>query len=156
MEYAHHKIDDGDFYFVSNQSFDSKNGTCVFRVTGKQPELWDPETGEISKNLNWKQLKNGTTEVELSLTSAQSIFVVFQTETKKTSGSYTYPTYKTIQNINGDWHVSFDKNFGTKETKLFKELTPWNEHTNEAIKYYSGTAVYKTSFEFKTSTKECC
>ncbi|MDN3663984.1 glycosyl hydrolase [Algibacter miyuki] len=154
MEYAHHKIDNSDFYFVSNQCYDANKGTCTFRVTGKQPELWDPETGKISKNLNWKQLKNGTTEVQLDMTSAQSIFVVFQKETKKTRGTFNSPTYKTIQNINGDWNVTFNENFGTNETILFKKLTPWNEHTNEDIKYYSGTATYKTNFEFDTSKKK--
>ncbi|WP_159020701.1 glycosyl hydrolase [Algibacter sp. L3A6] len=154
IEYTHHHIDENDFYFISNQSYDPKKATCTFRVTGKQPELWNPETGKISKNLNWKQLKNGTTEVELDMTSAESVFVVFQNETKKTSGSYNDPTYKTFQNINGDWYVTFDKNFGTNETIPFKKLKPWNEHTNEAIKYYSGTATYKTSFEFKTSTNK--
>ncbi|WP_282147941.1 glycosyl hydrolase [Algibacter lectus] len=154
MEYAHHKIDDGDFYFVSNQSYDANKGTCTFRVTGKQPELWDPETGKISKNLNWKQLKNGTTEVQLDMTSAQSIFVVFQKETKKTSGSFKAPNYKKIQNIEGDWNITFDKRFGTSETIVLDKLTPWNEHTNEDIKYYSGTATYKTSFNFNTSTNK--
>lgn len=149
MAYSHHRIGTSDFYFVSNQSYDAKNANCIFRVSGMQPELWNAETGKITNSPNWKQLDNGTTSVDLDLTPAESIFVVFRNKTKEKGGSSLVLKYKDVQTIDGDWNLTFDKNFGPKETITLKNLIPWNTHTNEEVKYYSGTATYKTSFTYK-------
>jgi len=54
MEYSslsfcwnHRKTDEADICFVSNQEREARSVEVAFRATGKQPELWHPETGEI-------------------------------------------------------------------------------------------------------------
>ena len=57
--------------------------------------------------------------------------------------------------ITGSWELSFDPEWGGPEKLVVDELNSWTEFEEEGIKYYSGTAVYKTEFEFsKTSMKE--
>lgn len=78
IEYIHRKIEGADVYFVSNQHQQPKLINAIFRITGKQPELWNPETGEI-KDTPWYSLgKDGRTKVALPLESAGSVFVVFR------------------------------------------------------------------------------
>ncbi len=49
--------------------------------------------------------------------------------------------------LDGPWEVRFDPQWGGPKHVVFDELTPWNEHAEEGIKYYSGTATYRRTFE---------
>lgn len=148
FEYSHHKLNDGDYYFISNQSYEAKTLTAKFRVSGRQPEIWNPETGEISVATNWKQSENGSTEVGLEMSPAGAVFVVFRKDTDLQEVSTPSPVYEEILALNQDWEVIFDPNFGPKASLIFRKLIPWNEHSDEEVKYYSGTASYITQFDF--------
>jgi hypothetical protein len=63
--------------FVANQDPGQVGFTLSCDVAGKQPELWDAERGTIALAPVWRE-KNGRTEVDLRLTSHQSMFVVFR------------------------------------------------------------------------------
>ena len=50
--------------------------------------------------------------------------------------------------LDGPWTVDFlDKVRGPKEPVVFEALTDWTTNSDDLIKYYSGTAVYKSSFK---------
>ncbi|MCL2743965.1 MAG: hypothetical protein FWE67_08940 [Planctomycetaceae bacterium] len=46
----------------------------------------------------------------------------------------------------GDWEVRFDPQWGGPEKTVFNKLILWNEHSDPAIKYYSGKATYVKNF----------
>ncbi|RYY19031.1 MAG: hypothetical protein EOO04_22805, partial [Chitinophagaceae bacterium] len=46
LDYIHYKKGDLDFYFVRNTSDGWISRNCIFRQSGKLPELWDPVTGK--------------------------------------------------------------------------------------------------------------
>jgi hypothetical protein len=48
--------------------------------------------------------------------------------------------------LNDDWVVAFDPQWGPQTPVAFDHLVPWNEHANEAIQYFSGSAVYRKTF----------
>ncbi len=73
----HRKIGDADVYFVSNGRNHACEASCTFRVAGKVPELWHPETGETEDAPVYEQTRTGMT-VPLRLDSAESVFVVFR------------------------------------------------------------------------------
>ncbi len=77
VRYIHRRVDGGDVYFVSNQEPDRVNALCTFRVHGKLPEIWNPETGVTSPAPVWSTTKDGRTTVPLNLGPAESLFVVF-------------------------------------------------------------------------------
>jgi len=145
--FNHHRIGADDFYFIANQKFEARDVTATFRVRGKQPELWNPLNGEITDAPNWKSLPDGRTEVSLNLTPVDSVFVVFRKPTTSTGKTTPKTEFKDLLTLNDKWTVNFDPNWGPKEPVAFDQLTPWNESTNEAIKYFSGTATYKTTFD---------
>ncbi|MBR5605674.1 MAG: hypothetical protein IKW70_04505, partial [Verrucomicrobia bacterium] len=66
-----------DIYFVSNQKYQYDTADCTFRVCGKVPELWHPDTGVIEKAPVWSQQGDSTT-VRLQLEPAGSVFVIFR------------------------------------------------------------------------------
>jgi hypothetical protein len=47
--------------------------------------------------------------------------------------------------VTGPWTLRFADGWGAPESAVFERLTPWNEHPNEGIKYFSGTATYSKS-----------
>ena len=146
MEYVHHRLDGADFYFVSNQAHTERTEKVTFRIAGKLPELWDPETGETMPAPNWSITQDGRTQVELELDPADSLFVVFREPTAKQFGEGPKWDYREVGQLSDDWTVRFDPAFGPKEPQVFDELIAWNEHSNEQIKYFSGTAAYQKTF----------
>jgi hypothetical protein len=66
-----------EIYFVSNQKYVADEIEAVFRVTGRTPEIWNPETGAIENAPLWRE-ENGRTVVPLRLDPAGAVFVIFR------------------------------------------------------------------------------
>ena len=76
--FIHRRLDDGtEVYFVANKTDQAKDAACAFRVSGKRPELWWPETGRVEPAAVYQQ-QHGVTNVPLRLEAAESVFVVFR------------------------------------------------------------------------------
>lgn len=77
LVYAHRVDGATDIYFVSNQRRQFDSVECTFRVAGRVPELWHPDTGLIEPAPVWR-VQDGRTTVRLDLDPAGSVFVVFR------------------------------------------------------------------------------
>lgn len=77
LAYAHRVAGNADIYFVSNQRRQFDSAECTFRVSGKVPELWHPETGVIEPAPVWST-NDGCTTVRLDFEPAGSVFVIFR------------------------------------------------------------------------------
>jgi hypothetical protein len=73
----HRRINEADFYFVADSNPKAQTVECAFRVKGKQPDLWHPDTGRIEKAPIWHEQKDGTA-LRLRFDPAGSVFVVFR------------------------------------------------------------------------------
>jgi hypothetical protein len=147
--YAHRRVGDTDIYFVTNQSDKRIQFTPQFRVTGKQPEFWDPVLAERRLLPAFTQNEQ-TTAVPLQLEPAGSGFVVFRNAGTKavTENGYAanFPAPETVVEITSPWTVQFESDRvkrGPAEPVSFASLADWSTNDNPQIKYYSGTAVYK-------------
>ncbi len=78
----HRTVGDAEVYFVSNQSPASQAATCSFRVAGKRPELWHPDTGAIEPAAVFAE-QDARTSVPLLLGPKGSVFVVFRTQPER-------------------------------------------------------------------------
>ncbi len=75
--FHHRTIAEAEIYFVANDRPQGATATCAFRVAGKVPELWHPESGRIEPAGVYQQ-KDGVTQVALTLEPSGSVFVVFR------------------------------------------------------------------------------
>ncbi|HMR85533.1 MAG TPA: DNA-binding protein, partial [Niabella sp.] len=92
----------------------------------------------------------GRTYVKLPLYANGSAFVVFRKKVDVKKQEQPVAAMKQVANISAGWKVQFDPAFGGPvEEVSFPALKLWNQHDNNAIKYYSGTAVYKSSFSIE-------
>ncbi len=147
-DYIHYTIGEADVYFVANQTAERRKIDCQFRVSGLQPELWDALTGEIREAQSFTQTDNLTT-VPLTFEPYGSIMVVFNKKIDKSmqgTQQQNYPDFETVETIDGEWVVNFDTKWGGPESIVFPELIDWTTHSNEGVKYYSGSAVYNKVF----------
>ena len=140
LVWKHRSEGNRDIYFVANRSHEPSSGLLSFRVKGKQPELWWPESGKIEAAPAFK-FAGDRVEVPLKLESLISVFVVFDKPATKDRVAAQIPEAAPAQAITGPWEVQFD----TKRV-TFDKLIPWPESADLEIKYYSGEAVYRTRF----------
>ncbi|MDX1283587.1 MAG: glycosyl hydrolase [Draconibacterium sp.] len=156
FDYIHYKLGEADVYFVSNQTTERQKITCKFRVSEKQPELWDALNGEIREAKAFTQ-KDGLTTVPLTLEPYGAVMVVFNNKidnSEQGTEQQNYSDYIVLKEIKGEWKVNFDTNLGPFESTqdsnpgefTFAELMDWTQHTHEGIKYYSGSAIYNKTF----------
>ncbi len=145
------KSENSDIYFVTNQLEEKRQLDLSLRVSGREPELWNPVTGDIATAKEWKQ-ENGRTVLPIQLDAGESIFVVFQKTTGKTivnEGNNWIETLP-VSTIQAPWAVQFDPLFrGPEKAVIFNGLTDWSKNEDNRIKYYSGTAIYTTTFDWK-------
>jgi hypothetical protein len=141
-----------EIYFLTNQSEEEVNFEPSFRVKGMKPQLWDAVTGEI-RSLNEYTEKDGRIAVPIKMEAHRSWFVVFTNNDENVAKGFeqNFPEFKPVQSIDNQWTVDFqNKAIGPKAPVKFKSLTDWSLSENEKIKYYSGTAIYETSFELNS------
>lgn len=138
-----HDGDNVDLYFISNQEEQPREFTASFRVSGRVPELWNPMTGTIDRNLDWES-KDGRTEVKMKLDNAESAFIVFSEPTSATSGKAPEMKSVTAPLAASKWKVNFNT---TDRDMEVAELFDWTSSADEDVKYYSGTATYSTTFK---------
>jgi hypothetical protein len=188
--FSHRRTADADFYFLSNQTDEALDLAPAFRVTGRDPELWHPDTGAIER-LAVYEVGETSTRVPVRLAARASVFVVFRGKAEtdniiavKHNGepllgkwapeeflradggrilvqtrrpgryelttadgktkAFTVPDPPAPTAIAGPWEVMFP---GVALPAPFAKLASWTEHADAAIKYFSGTAVYRTTFD---------
>jgi hypothetical protein len=80
LVYCHRIAGAADIYFVSNQRRDFASADCTFRVAGKRPELWRPDTGAMEPAPMWSE-QEGRITVKLQFDPAGSLFVILRRQT---------------------------------------------------------------------------
>jgi len=152
MDWIHRAGDGVDIYYVASRWKHPENVNCTFRVSGKQPELWDPVTRDIRDATDFRQ-ENGRTIVPLEFGPCGSVFVVFRksitTDAAGTAAS-NYPVTQLLTTLTGPWTVNFDPKWGGPASVVFDELVDWTNRPEDGIKFYSGTAVYHKNFNLPT------
>ncbi len=84
IDYIHRRAGSCDMYFVVNRSDTWQKVECGFRVKGKLPELWYPDSGKRVAQYHYR-VDESHTWVPLELPPSGSVFVCFE---KKAGGSH--------------------------------------------------------------------
>ena len=227
LRYIHRSVGDAELYFVANPESDSLDARASFRVTGRKPELWWPETGKITPVLAYEE-RDGVITLPLHLEQLGSVFVVFRPAESAPapfrsitfdgrslvpdlsaalqlppskgpvppkinhdaaiepppafdisrgliwrSGTYVVETTSgnkmelqvalpAAQEISGTWQVNFEPAWGPFKAEtcrpagefVFQQLEDWSKRPEEALRYYSGTAIYRKQFEWKSANEK--
>jgi hypothetical protein len=144
IDFTHRREGTTDIYFVRNMRASRTAPTVTFRVKDREPELWDPRTGETRTAPAWRRTGSGT-EVPLELAANGSVFVVFRRAGQPPARTVTSALPPPIS-IDGPWKVAFGEGARTAE---MPKLTSWTESPN--TRYFAGTARYTTTFKMPSN-----
>jgi len=154
VRYTHRSTDNREIYFVANRSDKPVQTTCVFRVAGRAPELWDPQTGAV-RALPDFSTADGLTTIPLRFEAFESFFVVFPkpgaVAAKPVKAKANFADLAAVGTLDGTWDVSFDPALGGPERVRFETLDDWTARPEPGIKYYSGVATYRKTFDLPKS-----
>jgi hypothetical protein len=132
-------------YFISNQTADAIKPLLTFNVTGKTPELWDPQTGKIYKAGEFRMI-DGKTSLSLDLSSFASLFVVFKDKISAQDDLPSFERFDKQLSLDNGWNIQFPSGWGAPAEVLspLKSLTDFEE---SGVKYFSGTSTYSYQLE---------
>ncbi len=141
-----------DIFFICNQTAETVKVAPVFRVSGKQPELWDAVSGARREAAAFTQV-GGRTTVPLELPPYGSLFVIFRKPCAGDSKGENNLAFVKVGELGGAWQVAFDEKWGGPATVEFEKLISWTERPEAGIKAYSGTATYRKVFDLPAEVR---
>jgi hypothetical protein len=202
VHYTHRRLGDVDYYFVASASPHAGTVECRFRVAGKVPELWRPDSG-VTEACALYEESDDTVRIPLDFDPSGSMFVVFRHGSAKVhataislldrSASITAPqaiplllsdgsrlklsawqpgTYEitmasqqrhrveiaappAAQVVKSAWTVEFPAGWGAPERITLEKLVSWPEYSDAGVRYFSGTATYRTTVQAAKASSDC-
>ncbi|MBC8406321.1 MAG: hypothetical protein H8E15_13940 [Planctomycetes bacterium] len=166
LDFIHRRTSDDEYYFVRNKTREAITLTCRFRVdaetNAQAPEFWWPQSGRRTTCTDWKNVENGYTELPLQLAPLGSVFVVFRKTDRASEASLDSIATETFAaadapaslTLNGPWQVEFPEGWGAPQETTFSKLQSWTESKDDGIRYFSGIATYKKTFDVPQSLAE--
>jgi len=156
VRFVHRRDGAAEIYFVANNRRETEDLDAGFRVTGKQPELWDPVCAKMRDAIAFRQ-EGDRTFLPLHLDPSGSAFVIFRAPV--TAGApppmpRAEPAFQTALTLTGPWDVAFAPGWGAPESVTFATLEDWSKRPEPGIRFYSGSAVYTHRFEWKAGEVE--
>lgn len=155
VRYTHRRTKNREIYFVANRTDQPLRTTAVFRVAAGVPELWDPLSGQV-RPLPQFLRRAGMTEVPLHFEPFESYFVVFPLQrgaavASSHASTRNFADFIELQTLAGAWDVSFDASMGAPPAVRFETLEDWSRRPEPGLKYYSGIATYRTTFQLASA-----
>jgi hypothetical protein len=143
--FVHRTLPDGEIYWVNNRQPRAETVEATFRVTGRAPEIWHPDTGVIEPAAY--RVQEGRTVVALRLEVDDAVFVVFRKPATAAARTLPVPTATPLATIEGPWTVAFQADRGAPVSVAFPVLASWSEHADRGIRYFSGSATYTKTLD---------
>ncbi|MGN0847057.1 MAG: glycosyl hydrolase [Kiritimatiellia bacterium] len=139
IDWVHRTTPTNEIYFLSNPGDAPQTFTGRFRTALPCAELWDPVTGVR------RGVRVDAGQVEISLPRFGSAFVVFGESGRQPEAE---APRRRAQTIDTPWKVSFDPAWGGPAAPVeMPALKDWTAFDVPGIRDYSGTAVYRTTFD---------
>ena len=156
IDWIHRILPNGtDIYFISNQKDEKISFDAIFRQPkGKSVEFWDAVTGQRTPVGTDPEIVGTDPRLALELPAYGSIFVVFFHEHDARPSAVAKMAALHAGNVSpaqplaGPWTVAFDPTWGGPAAPVtFDNLVDWTMRPELGIRHYSGTAIYRTTFD---------
>src|SRR5271157_995605 len=147
LDWIHRSDDSREIYFVVNRKDREESRTCTFRVSGRQPKIFDPVIGAVRDARAFVQ-SGKRTSLPLEFAPFGSIFVIFDKkipDTHNGTGRTNAEVFDPATTVAGPWNIRFDPKWGGPASVQFPELVDWTHRPEDGIKHYSGTATYSNT-----------
>ena len=143
LNIVHRTLNDAEIYWISSPSAEACKAEVSLRCYGLKPYLWHPVTGKMEEIAY--RFVDGRTLLSLEFEPHDAYFIVLKGKTEVQEISNTTKERKTICQVNGTWDITFEDKFGEHKNITTTDLRSWTDINDEWIKYFSGTATYRTT-----------
>ncbi len=188
IDFVHRRLGNTDIYFIRNGSPEKVTTGIKFRVAERQPEIFDPVTGAITRANLFDATPDGRTGISLTLAPYEAFFVVFRSPASSVhpirmeregqdiplsddtmlaeehgalelrtsvAGEYaiTFSNGRRVEvrivpaateSLSTGWTLNFPPHWGAPAQVSIPTLQSWTEFSDPGIRYFSGTATYRT------------
>lgn len=176
LDYIHRRVDGSEVYFLTNRTAGTVTVEASVRVAGLVPSLWDPQTGqrrtaEIFRADGARTVvpltlaPHGSIFVVFRPGVAPAHFAAINgprgpLASREVAAAGTHELrspHGSVRNVEvkylpaplpiaGAWNVSFKARSREAFVANLPRLESWADHSDERIKYFSGSATYRQSF----------
>ncbi|MBQ7988270.1 MAG: glycoside hydrolase family 2 [Bacteroidaceae bacterium] len=152
IRFVHRHTKKAEIYWINRYEEKGKTMEFSFRQSGLRPRLWHPETGK-TEDVSYR-MEAGRTTVRLDLVPEDAVFVVFAGRADKDTVKLKKTETQIAAKLIGPWNVTFQKERSAPESAIFDTLYSFTNHPDPGIKYFSGAAVYASTFFLKGNPSE--
>ncbi len=130
---TYHRVSgDTDIIFICNPTPDEATDTLVFDPSGRSVEIWNP----YSKAMNAME---GCGRYGLTIEPYGSRFLIFRPGNTTKAAESRFRVERTVP-VDDAWTLDFPET----DTVRLDSLMSWTELEESGMKYFSGTATYRT------------
>ncbi|MFP3594482.1 glycosyl hydrolase [Chryseobacterium sp. SIMBA_038] len=152
--FNHRKFNDVDLFFIDNHKDIEEQNIFTFSAKGKYAQLWNASTGQRFAMPITKKT-NESVSINLTLAPKESLFIIISDFSEELLPIHSEKLTEIQPDLlKNSWNVSFDKSKGGPGQVKFNELKDWTSFDDFKIKYYSGTAVYDKTFQYKSKNEK--
>lgn len=153
LSYVHRKLPRGHVYWLANICSQSRKVDLSFDCSGYEPEIWHADTGLVEA-ARWSSDGHRTT-VSLDLERDDAQFVVMVRRTMKREGCAPQSEMAQVQEISGPWTVELHQKLLDSKMMEMDTLSDLSLSDDPYVRYYSGTAVYRSTFSLDPVSGRC-
>ncbi len=135
IQFVHRSSGDAEIYWLCNFTGSNWKGKVGFRDGGKNIAVFNPETGEVCKASD-----------EIRLKAGDALFFVLTEKPLDIPDAAPAYTPAEILTLDRYWDVEFNQRGGERALETFSTLNDWSTNSDPVVKYFSGTANYRSSF----------
>ena len=153
VAFVHRKLSGAEIYWIANICSRPRNltlGLRDYRSDGPmEPKVWRADRGTV-EDVSYR-IEEGRLFVDLKLERDDAVFVVLQGKAKhKSFVASTKAPVAEEHLFSSNWTVHFVPAISPEKTEdyIFDHLYAWNESQDPFIRFFSGTATYRTSFQW--------
>lgn len=157
VAFVHRKLADGEIYWIANICSRPRNMTLGLREytsggrwqRALKPKVWRADRGSV-EDVSYR-VEEGRLFVDLNLERDDAVFIVLQGKAIHNSHIAPVKTPLTSESLPSlSWDVHFVPAIDPEAAAdyHFDNLFAWNESRDPFLRFFSGTATYKTSFNW--------
>lgn len=154
LQFIRRKTGQDSYYYIVNHTQKAIDDSIALNTNCKSVVLMNPLTGEVGKVAFDKQKK--ATLVRVQLQSGEAV-IIKTLHAGSDMGTWHYTDAKqTPIKLNNEWELNFGSGGPFIPTdKTMKTVQPWTNFAGDsATQYFSGKAVYSTSFLLASKTAD--
>ena len=157
VAFVHRKLSGGEIYWITNICSRPRSMTLGLRdyMSDRperrvlEPKVWRADRGTV-EDVSYR-VEDGRMHVDLNLERDDAVFVVLQGKARHKS--FVAPAKTPVTEevpLSSNWTVHFVPAIGPEKALdyNFDSLFAWNESRDPFIRFFSGTATYRTSFRW--------